>query len=833
MGFDRRYDRAKKPKRLSPKAARTRRLAVINKLKEQKQKEISLVDCSQNVILSRTDIEYVMKTCTDHAKVCTNCDMEAVLSGVLGITHANCKKCGYTFCLETEKNDLKFSKNEALVWGMYVSGSNFEQMKNIFVTLRLPFPTFLTFQAFEASVYASFKIAKEKILAINGKLERELALTNNEFVIVDGEKVPYITVTVDGSWSKRSYGHSYNANSGMAVIIGQRTKRVLWIDTRVKTCQQCSRNSTSETPKVHDCQRNWFGSSQSMETDIIVDGFLRSMKEHGLIYKYVIGDGDSSVYCNIMTRVRYPGVKVQKIECVNHAIKCFNKGLLAIQSDTKYPKYDRDILKSKFGRFGLAARSAIISNSRNQTSCLNPTSSKTLADDLTNMPLHIYGSHNNCNDSFCKRKDVVEPDHYTTTKGKLIWPAIRNVCNLISNKSNRLIYNQTSNICESFMSLVAKYLGGKRINVSQKYGYNIRVLSALFAFDKGSFWLTEIFKLVRSDIIPLQWSLRSEEVKKLRERSKAYKKNARLQPKPARKAQLDDGQNDYGMHANDADMSEQELKQLVSSLRASLQVDVKARDAIELSTRTQSDNDTWFIERRDRITASKAGPIYSLRDQTNNSNMIKGMLYAEMAVELDYSDHRARGLRQEPLAKKKYETVQSVQVQACGLFISLQNGIFAASPDGLVGELGQLEIKCTSIPTSEIPMRKTDNFLIAIGQDLKLKRNHKYFYQVAMQLYCTKRDWCDFVVYYANELNTDERISIERITREETDIVWKQIAPKLERFFIEDLAPEIVNSRKNRNMPFMQPEYRETAIEECRKRKSESQSSSSSKKQKK
>lgn len=31
---------------------------------------------------------------------------------------------------------------------------------------------------------------------------------------VDDNDVPYISVYVDGGWSKRSYGHSYNAASG-------------------------------------------------------------------------------------------------------------------------------------------------------------------------------------------------------------------------------------------------------------------------------------------------------------------------------------------------------------------------------------------------------------------------------------------------------------------------------------------------------------------------------------------------------------------------------------------------------------------------------------------
>lgn len=49
-----------------------------------------------------------------------------------------------------------------------------------------------------------------------GREEKKLAITKNDMF----EGVPAIGVTVDGGWSKRSHKHSYNAKSGVAVIIG-------------------------------------------------------------------------------------------------------------------------------------------------------------------------------------------------------------------------------------------------------------------------------------------------------------------------------------------------------------------------------------------------------------------------------------------------------------------------------------------------------------------------------------------------------------------------------------------------------------------------------------
>ena len=53
-----------------------------------------------------------------------------------------------------------------------------------------------------------------------------------------------------------------------------------------------------------------------MDANIIVEGFQRSLERHGLIYEKFVGDGDSSVYAQIMGRVSYGGI-VKKYECAN------------------------------------------------------------------------------------------------------------------------------------------------------------------------------------------------------------------------------------------------------------------------------------------------------------------------------------------------------------------------------------------------------------------------------------------------------------------------------------------------------------------------------------
>ena len=86
--------------------------------------------------------------------------------------------------------------------------------------------------------------------------------------------MPAITMVVDGGWSKRSHGHSYNVNSGVGVIFGAATKGLLFIGVRNKYCSICAINARRGTPiPEHNCFRIWSGSSCSMEADIILEVF--------------------------------------------------------------------------------------------------------------------------------------------------------------------------------------------------------------------------------------------------------------------------------------------------------------------------------------------------------------------------------------------------------------------------------------------------------------------------------------------------------------------------------------------------------------------------------
>jgi len=146
---------------------------------------------------------------------------------------------------------------------------------------------------FERDLDTAFEslVTEQLLIAVREEYEYTVAINCR----VNGKLA--CTVVVDGGWSKHSHRHSYNAKSGVEVIFGAHTKKLLFIGICNKYCYTCATAERNSVPvRNHSCFKNWSQSSCSMESDVIMEGFLRSEKMHGLQHMWMIGDGGSSVH---------------------------------------------------------------------------------------------------------------------------------------------------------------------------------------------------------------------------------------------------------------------------------------------------------------------------------------------------------------------------------------------------------------------------------------------------------------------------------------------------------------------------------------------------------
>ena len=95
---------------------------------------------------------------------------------------------------------------------------------------------------------------------------------------------------------KKSHKHSYIAKSGMAVIIGNTSKKILLMGVGNKCCSVCCiAEKRQQPPTKCKCYKIWSSSWEAMEADIIAEEFRQAESMHGMCCMKVVGDGESSV----------------------------------------------------------------------------------------------------------------------------------------------------------------------------------------------------------------------------------------------------------------------------------------------------------------------------------------------------------------------------------------------------------------------------------------------------------------------------------------------------------------------------------------------------------
>lgn len=64
---------------------------------------------------------------------------------------------------------------------------------------------------------------------------------------------------------------------------------------------------------------------------------------------------------------------------------------------------------------------------------------------------------------------------------------IDTIISRLSNNSKSLLLDVDNNICEQFNSVLNKFLGGKKINFTQKSSYSTRVYAAVVSFNSSQY----------------------------------------------------------------------------------------------------------------------------------------------------------------------------------------------------------------------------------------------------------------------------------------------------------------------------------------------------------
>lgn len=149
----------------------------------------------------------------------------------------------------------------------------------------------------------------------------------------------------------------------------------------------------------------------------------------------------------------------------------------------------------------------------------------------------------------------------------------------------------------------------------------------------------------------------------------------------------------------------------------------------------------WFDAKRGKASASHIAAIMA-KGKSGKPSATRKQYMAKLLIERltgetedTYTNFAmANGTEQEPYARAAYEAEYGTDVYQVGFIEAQSLPSFGASPDGLIGDDGLIEIKCPS-----------HGVHLEYIQARQVPRD--YLLQIHGQMIATGRGWCDWVSY--------------------------------------------------------------------------------------
>jgi putative phage-type endonuclease len=173
-------------------------------------------------------------------------------------------------------------------------------------------------------------------------------------------------------------------------------------------------------------------------------------------------------------------------------------------------------------------------------------------------------------------------------------------------------------------------------------------------------------------------------------------------------------------------------------------------------------SESWFKARLGKVTASRVADVMARTKSgysTSRANYMAELICERLTgapAERFTSAAMQWGTDNEPHAKASYAFMQDAAIEDVGFVIHPSIPDLGASPDGLVGTSGLIEVKCPNTATHI-------ETLLGDGID------GKYITQMQVQMACTGREWCDFVSFDPR-LPVDMQLFVKRVERDNARI---------------------------------------------------------------
>lgn len=178
--------------------------------------------------------------------------------------------------------------------------------------------------------------------------------------------------------------------------------------------------------------------------------------------------------------------------------------------------------------------------------------------------------------------------------------------------------------------------------------------------------------------------------------------------------------------------------------------------------------DEWFTARLGKVTASSLHKVLAKTKTGYGADrgnyMTQLVLERVTGTKADFYTNTSMqwGIDQEPFARAAYEATKGVMVEEIAFVPHPTIEMSGASPDGLVGDDGMVEIKCPDSKTM-LECWLSDNPV-----------ESKYMAQMQWQMRCADRNWCDYVVFDPR-MPPKAQLFVDRVERDDEWIAATEI----------------------------------------------------------
>jgi putative phage-type endonuclease len=173
----------------------------------------------------------------------------------------------------------------------------------------------------------------------------------------------------------------------------------------------------------------------------------------------------------------------------------------------------------------------------------------------------------------------------------------------------------------------------------------------------------------------------------------------------------------------------------------------------------------WLAARAGKVTSCRVADALAFskrnpKEELDCRRKYKRLLVTERLGGISFdTGYKSRAMKEgkeaEPMARAAYELLEDVMVEPVGFVLHPSIEFAGASPDGLVGDDGLVEIKAPEVFTH-------------VDYLLENKIPDEYIPQCMWMLAVTGREWIDFVSYdKSHTLPEDKQLFVKRLVAEQ------------------------------------------------------------------